>query len=68
MSFTKMMCTPANPIQFFSILNVFESVLITWSVSIINGHTVRLLVPGHFYFYAVSNFLLREKYISILLL
>ena len=30
--------------------------------------TVRLLVPGHFYFYAVSKFLLRENDISVLLL
>ena len=27
MLFTKMMCTPANPSQVFSILNVFEGVL-----------------------------------------
>ena len=31
-------------------------------------HTVRLLVPGHFYFYAVSKFSLRENDISVLLL
>ena len=31
-------------------------------------YTERLLVPGHFYFYAVSKFLLRENDISILLL
>ena len=30
MLFTKVMCTPANPSQVFSILNVFEGVLITW--------------------------------------
>ena len=30
--------------------------------------TVRLLVPGHFYFYVVSDFLLRENDISVLLL
>ena len=30
--------------------------------------TVRLLVPGHFYFYAVSKFSLRENDISVLLL
>ena len=30
--------------------------------------TVRLLVPGHFYFYAVSKLLLRENDISVLLL
>ena len=31
MLFTKMLCIPANPSQFFfSILNVFEGVLITW--------------------------------------
>ena len=30
MLFIKMMCTPANPSQVFSILNVFEGVLITW--------------------------------------
>ena len=30
--------------------------------------TVRLLVPGHFYLYAVSKFLLRENDISVLLL
>ena len=30
--------------------------------------TVRLLVPGHFYFYAVSKFTLRENDISVLLL
>ena len=29
--------------------------------------TVRLLVPGHFYFYAVSKFSLRENDISVLL-
>ena len=29
---------------------------------------VRLLVPGHFYFYAVSKFSLRENDISVLLL
>ena len=29
MLFTKMMCTPANPSQVFSILNVFDGVLIT---------------------------------------
>ena len=33
-----------------------------------NRGTVRLLVPGHFYFYAVSKFLLRENDISVLLL
>ena len=31
------------------------------------SHTVRLLVPGHFYFYVVSKFLLRENDISVLL-
>ena len=31
-------------------------------------YTVRLLVPGHFYFYAVSKFSLRENDISVLLL
>ena len=31
-------------------------------------NTVRLLVPGHFYFYAVSKFSLRENDISALLL
>ena len=30
--------------------------------------TVRLLVPGHFYFYAVSKYLLRENDISVLLI
>ena len=30
MLFTKMMSTPANPSQFFSILNVFDGVLNTW--------------------------------------
>ena len=30
-------------------------------------HTVRLLVPGLFYFYAVSRFSLRENDISVLL-
>ena len=30
--------------------------------------TVRLLVPGHFYIYAVSKFSLRENDISVLLL
>ena len=30
--------------------------------------TVRLLVPGHFYFNAVSKFSLRENDISVLLL
>ena len=30
MIFTKMMCAPANLSQVFSILNVFEGVLITW--------------------------------------
>ena len=30
--------------------------------------TARLLVPGHFYFYAVSKFSLRENDISVLLL
>ena len=34
----------------------------------IGEHTVRLLVPGHFYFYAVSKFSLRENDISVLLL
>ena len=32
------------------------------------GNTVRLLVPCHFYFYAVSKFSLRENDISVLLL
>ena len=31
-------------------------------------NTVRLLVPGHFYVYAVSKFLLRENDISVVLL
>ena len=30
MILTKMTCTPANPSQVFSILDVFEGVLITW--------------------------------------
>ena len=30
MLFTKMMCTPSNPSQVCSILNVFDGVLITW--------------------------------------
>ena len=30
--------------------------------------TVRLLVSGHFYFYGVSNYLLKENDISVLLL
>ena len=33
-----------------------------------DSRTVRLLVPGHFYFYAVSKFSLRENDISVLLL
>ena len=36
--------------------------------SIVFLSTVRLLVPGHFYFYVVSKFLLRENDISVLLL
>ena len=32
MLFTKMICTPANPSQVFSILNVFEGVLIIMDV------------------------------------
>ena len=31
-------------------------------------NTVRVLVPGHFYFYAVFKFLLRENDISVSLL
>ena len=31
-------------------------------------NTLRLLVPGHFYFYAVLKFSLRENDISVLLL
>ena len=31
-------------------------------------NTVRLLVPGHFYFYAVSKVLLRANDISVLVL
>ena len=36
--------------------------------SVLHVYTVRLLIPGHFYFYAFSKFLLRENDISVLLL
>ena len=45
--------------------NVFE---VGGYHSVKSSNTVRLLVPGHFYFYVVSDFLLRENDISVLLL